>query len=118
MTSEKNIKALNEIYNNLKNGRYYGHCFYNPDLRFTDYGYSFYFHIGYNPITRVFCYSNYGSSAIKATKKQLNWLIRHIFRVDPFTFTKKYVLDNYYNAAVQYENTTALHNMYKCYINN
>ena len=35
-------------------------------------------------------YTHYGSSATKPTKKELDWIIRHIFNTTPSEFSKTY----------------------------
>lgn len=91
----QNEIALNAIYNMLWNGAVFGHDRINwrndyPEKEiagkamFTTVLYKDYF-------KPIFKWSCYGSSANKATKKDLNWLIRNIFKCTPCEFLNKYM---------------------------
>lgn len=67
-------EKINEIYNNLKAGYSYSNGFSGM------YYYNGYIH-----------WNNFGSSAIKDSKKELKWLLEVIFDdVTPDDFEKKY----------------------------
>ena len=78
------MKAIDKIYSNLKNGMIYAS--YMDNVRFPGYWYV----LSYDRIKNLFHYRNYGSSAIKATKKDLVWLLDTIFEMEPETFIEKY----------------------------
>lgn len=81
-TEEK--KALDTIYNNLKNGMIY--ATYLDYVRFPCWWYV----ISYDSIKKLFCWRNAGSSANKATKKDLLWIITVIFKTTPIEFINTY----------------------------
>lgn len=77
--------TLQQIYNNLQDGRIYGYdftkCkypFFDPVLYLTKGGY-----IGWH---------HYGSSAAENKIEDLDWLIREIFRMTPEEFVQKYIM--------------------------
>lgn len=88
-------EALIRIFDNLQNGAVYGHdrlswrCDY-PEKNlagkpmFTTALYKHY-------CKPIFCWTNYGSSANKATKKDLLWIISCIFDMTPEQFEQKYI---------------------------
>lgn len=76
---------LNEIYKNLKAGMVYGYMVRNVKWP--------YFHEALYQGTinkNLFCWHHYGSSANKATKDDLDWIIRVIFKTTPEEFVDKY----------------------------
>lgn len=77
-------KELEEIYKNLKNGLIYAD--YLSNVRFP----CFWYVLRYDRIKNLFCWRNAGSSANKATKKELAWIIETIFQTTPEEFKKKY----------------------------
>lgn len=75
------MKELEEIYNNINNGKVYGKNYtwgYSINLWLSDKG-----NIGWQ---------NYGQSWNKNTLKELKWVIEEIFNMTPKEFTQKYVL--------------------------
>ena len=82
---ENNNFALDYIYNGLKSGKVYGH--YMENVRFP----SFYWNLCYDRIGNYFFWSNAGSSANKATKENLRWIIEGIFKTSPLAFLGKYM---------------------------
>lgn len=88
-------EALNRIFENLNGGAVYGHdrlswrCDY-PEKNlagkpmFTTALYKHY-------CKPIFCWCYYGSSANKATKKDLLWIISCIFDMTPEQFEKQYM---------------------------
>lgn len=82
---------LNQIFYSLKNGQKYGCFIYN--VRFP------YYHtvLSYDPIKKLFFWTHYGSSANKATKYDLNWIVREIFGLTPKEFLLKYQTLTDYN---------------------
>ena len=83
------MKAIDIIYKNLMEGKYYGYVVKN--VRFP------YFHsvLNKHPFKSFFCWSNYGSSANKANKKELAWIIETIFKMTPEEFINKYECRTY-----------------------
>ena len=77
-------KELEEIYKNLKNGLIYAD--YLSNVRFP----CFWYVLRYDRSKNLFFWRNYGNSAIRATKKELAWIIENIFHTTPETFKKKY----------------------------
>lgn len=88
-------EALNRIFDNLQNGAVYGHdrLSWRDDFpekaiagkpMFTAALYKHY-------CKPIFCWSNYGSSANKATKKDLLWIITQIFGLTPEQFEQNYI---------------------------
>ena len=79
-------QALNEIYTNLQKGERYGYFvvwnYYDNEM----YRYP-YFNVSlYKTGHGYFGYQNYGSSATKATKKDLEWILTTIFEETPKEF--------------------------------
>lgn len=78
------MEILNEMFNNLKKGGTYGHMVTN--VRYP------YFHENIWNNGKFFCWNHYGSSANRATKEELEWLITTIFKCEPEEFVQKYEL--------------------------
>ena len=81
------MNPIDIIYKNLMNGMTYGYVIKN--VRFP------YFHNalykGRSIATKkFFIWNNYGSSANKATKKDLKWIIEVIFKMTPEEFINHY----------------------------
>jgi hypothetical protein len=86
-------EALNRIYNNLKNGESYGSVSrYREDMP-GGWGGKEYFHcqLSYSSIYKLFRWTCFGSSANRATKKELSWIIRKIFNTTPAEFERRYI---------------------------
>lgn len=86
-------EALNRIYKNLKKGETYGSVAkyredYPGGLGGKDY---FHCQLSYSSVYKLFRWTHYGSSANPATKRDLTWIIRTIFRTTPAEFEKKYI---------------------------
>ena len=93
-----NKQALNIIYNNLKNGTQYGkfsywNYYYNSPLPFPYFNIVLYKHYCKN----IFCWQHFGSSANKATKEQLAWIIKNIFKTSPEKFLLEYTTKEEYD---------------------
>ncbi len=75
---------INIIYNNLMGGKRYGYVVKN--VRFP------YFQtvLCKHWCKPYFCWTHCGSSANKATKEELQWLIETIFGMTPEEFSNKY----------------------------
>ena len=73
-----NTEALNVIYINLKKGKRYGYMVRN--VRYP------YFHTDLMYDGQYWCWHNYGSSANRATKKELKWIIETIYKMSPVEF--------------------------------
>lgn len=88
-------KALDIIYNNLMNGCIYG----NDRLQWRDdfpekeiAGKAmFTTNLFKHYCKPVFCWQYYGSSANKANKTELKWIIKNIFDCTPCEFLQKYM---------------------------
>lgn len=103
--------TLKAIYNSLKNGEKYGKFVYwdyynNKPMRYP------YFHIALSKhdYKNLFLWENYGSSANKATLKDLNWIITEIFNTTPDKFILEYMTETQYNrmmTAIKQEQKTA-----------
>ena len=78
------MKELDAIYTNLKAGNIYAE--YKSNVRFPCY----YSVLSYDKIKNLFHWTNYGSSANKATKPELQWIIETIFKMMPAEFIKTY----------------------------
>ena len=87
--------ALTRIFDNLMAGAVYGHdrLSWRDDFpekaiagkpMFTTALYKHY-------RKPIFCWSHYGSSANKATKKDLLWIITQVFDLTPEQFEQKYI---------------------------
>ena len=92
-----NKTALNAIYRNLLNDVQYGKFSYwnycdNKPLPYPYFNTVLYKH----PYKNLFCWQNYGSSANKATKKDLTWIIKEIFRTTPEKFLLEYMTEQEY----------------------
>lgn len=87
-------ETLNRIFDNLQNGETYGHIAYyrqdypEKDLAGKEY---FSFNLGKHYYKPLFCWTHYGSSANKATKKDLQWLINTIFGMTASEFEKRFI---------------------------
>ena len=81
------MKAIDIIYKNLMEGKYYGYVVKN--VRFP------YFHLSLYKRNKFFYWSNYGSSANDANKKELAWIIEVIFKMTPEEFINKYECRTY-----------------------
>lgn len=88
-------EALNRIFDNLQNGAVYGHdrITWRDDYpekaiagkpMFTTALYK-------DSVKPLFHWRHYGSSANKATKKDLLWVITQIFDLTPEQFEQKYI---------------------------
>ena len=80
-------EALQEIRKNLLDGKRYA--------RWFDYGVKYPFwdvKLYYNRIKKLWCWQNYGSSANKATLRELEWIITVIFKMSPAEFVKTYTV--------------------------
>ena len=86
------MSTLREIYSNLVGGGIYEELqpkvFVQEDIWSTvlSYGYD----IDGSPIWR---WRHYGSSAARATVRNLGWIIENIFDMTPEEFVKKYKLE-------------------------
>ena len=78
------MKAIDIIFDNLKSGKVY--ATYYKDVRFPCY----YYNIIFDRAKNLFFYNHYGSSAVKATKERLSWLINVIFDCSPEEFIARY----------------------------
>ena len=76
------MKAIDVIYKNLMENKYYGYVVTN--VRFP------YFHLSLYKGKKFFYWNHYGSSANKATKKNLKWIIEVIFKMTPEEFINHY----------------------------
>ena len=74
---------LSIIFKNLKSGCIYGRV---EKYRF----YSFSHALSYDKVTNLFRWTYYGSSANKATKAQLAWIIKNIFGMTYSEFIKTF----------------------------
>lgn len=88
----RNRDILREIMYNLKAGKRYGKFVVNVKYPYFDtvlsYSESIYNRAPYDLI----CWSHFGSSANKATLKELNWIITVIFKLSPADFVSIYEL--------------------------
>lgn len=77
---------LNTIYDNLMNGMKYGYVVKGKNIRYP------YWHevLGKHWCKPYFFWNNYGSSANRANKKELKFIIEVIFKMTPEEFVKKY----------------------------
>ena len=91
-----NKAALDRIYDNLKRGMIYASFLSN--VHFPCYWYV----IQYDSIKKLFRWRHAGSSANKATKHDLEWIITEIFNLTPCQFENKYfcVTKEQYNMEV------------------
>lgn len=80
-------EALQEIRTNLLAGKRYARWF-DYDVKYPFWDVKLY----YNRTKKLWCWSNYGSSAEKATLKDLEWLITVIFKMSPAEFVKTYTV--------------------------
>lgn len=76
--------ALDEIFNNLKAGKYYAEFLSN--VRFPCH----YTVLRFEKSKKLFCWTHYGSNANDATKAELRWILKVIFKMSPEDFIKKY----------------------------
>lgn len=89
----KNNEALKLIMQKLKNGFIFGHF-----IEWTDTGLYgqpkkhkiFSYNLYVNKYDPYIFWHYYGSSANKKTLKNLNWIVRNIFKCTPIDFIKKY----------------------------
>ena len=91
---KKNKYALRKIMHNLKQGRNYGYFmfwnyYHDCPMRFP----MFMWNLGYDKYAHVIRWRNAGSSANKATLKDLEWIITVIFETTPIQFLHDYILD-------------------------
>lgn len=90
----KYSKAIDRIYNNLMSGEVYGHVsFYRRDYPDKQLAGKEYFSANvYKHYCKPFiCWTHYGSSANKATKEGLSFVIHKIFGMNALQFEKKYI---------------------------
>lgn len=84
--------AFEKIYADLKAGYSYGFDFTWDHYNNKPMRYPFFDTvIFYDPIKNLFRWTHYGSSANKATKKELKWLISVIFKCSAVEFLEKYI---------------------------
>lgn len=85
--------ALNRIHHNLMNGEQYGYLFPlrddYPDERLAGKDW-FWKVLEKHDRKNLICWTHYGSSANKATKADLHWIITVIFDMTPEQFEQKY----------------------------
>ena len=83
------MKTIDDIYNNLMEGKHYGYVVKN--VRFP------YFHtvLFKHWCKPYFFWNHAGSSANKANKEELAWLIENIFRMTTEEFINKYECRSY-----------------------
>lgn len=86
-------QLIDIIYDNLKNGlkysRFYSWDYYNNQpLKYP------HFHtvLSYDPVKKLWIWTNYGSSANKATKKELKWILKNIFDCTAKEFIQDYIV--------------------------
>lgn len=84
---EKGI--FNTIYENINKGANYG-TIDKPLNPVLDYVTSV--RISISPDKKYIRYSHYGSSATKNTKKDLEWILETIFKMNPSEFIKAYTI--------------------------
>nr|WP_297703974.1 DUF5688 family protein [uncultured Butyrivibrio sp.] len=85
-----NDKAIDNIYNNLMNGKVYGHMVSGKDIKYPFFDRNI--ELTHSNGNDYFSYSHFGTSAVEATKDQLRWLIDTIFKMTPTEFEKGYEL--------------------------
>ena len=90
--------ALESLYNALMNGEQYGTLDYwnyyeNKPLQYA----GFYTVLYKDPAKNIFHWANYGSSANKATLKDLQWILETIFHTNAHEFTQKFMTMTEYN---------------------
>lgn len=85
-----NTEALNIIYKHLKAGHKFGKWIDN--VRYP------YFEVNLvmSPDEKYWRWQNYGSSANRANKKELKWVIETIFKMKPVDFLEEYQRGNHY----------------------
>ena len=83
-----NTEALNIIYKHLKLGRRFGKWIHNVEYPY------FNVNLSMSPDEKYWRWQNYGSSADKATKKELKWIIETIFKMKPMEFLEEYQCRN------------------------
>lgn len=83
------METIDIIYNNLMDGKFYGYVLTN--VRFPVFTTVLHKHW----CKPYFCWTHYGSSANKANKKELAWLIENIFCMTPEEFVEKYECRTY-----------------------
>ena len=85
-------KELNIIYNALVSGESFGKFTYWNYYKNEPFQYPFFHTMLYKHYCKnILCWENYGSSANKATKEQLQWIITNIFNTTPKMFIKEYI---------------------------
>ncbi len=88
-------QALNEIYQNLKAGEKYGYICYWDYYENKPYRYPhFRTVLVKDDFKPIFHYQQYGSSAIKANKVELTWLIEDIFQTSAIGFLKSHITES------------------------
>ena len=92
-----NQQALTAIYNAFNNGVQYGKFKYWDYYNNRPFS-NPYFHIMLckHWCKNIFCWENFGSSANKATKKDLAWIIKEIFKTTPEKFLIEYMTNTEY----------------------
>lgn len=83
------MTTIDIIYDNLMDGKRYGYVLRN--VRFP----VFHTILCKHWCKPIFCWNHYGSSANKATKKELQWIIEVIFKVTPEEFVNKFECRTY-----------------------
>ena len=91
---KKNKYALLKIMHNLKQGRSYGQFRYwnYYDNRYMPFP-MFWWNLTFDKYANVIRWNNAGSSANKATLKELEWIITVIFKTTPIQFLHDYILN-------------------------
>lgn len=91
------LDALDRIYLNLQAGEVYGDgCQYRVDYPTESLRGKFFFWWRLAPDRdgKYFYWRNFGQSACKATKRDLEWTILNIFKCSPEEFEERYVLES------------------------
>lgn len=77
------MNALQEIYNNLQDGKQYGYYY---AMRFP----GFHTVLYVDKFKKYIHWCNFGESANKNTLKELKWILEVIFHISPENFLEKF----------------------------
>lgn len=89
--SKANSEALHEIMNSLKENHFYGRDYKTAASPY--FGAVLYPTTGRNG-KELIGWCHYGSSANKFNLRELNWIIRAIFKTSPTEFLREYIRDD------------------------
>ena len=85
MVSKENARCLRQIMEHLRSGGSYAQFIAGDGIL-----YPYWHKVLYQTANGFLGWNHYGSSACRANLRDLNWIIRQIFKMTPTEFTDSY----------------------------